>query len=93
MTIRLLIAALLYPICSINVVAQVAADDAEWLVDASGCKFLNPSKDATPLSIQWDGKCVDGFVSGAGELKIEGRRPMVYREWTHCDADQDAERD
>ena len=79
MKIRLLIAAFLYLLCSINAVAQVAADDAKWLVDPSGCKFLNPSKDSTPLSMQWDGTCVDGFVSGPGELKIEGRRPMSYR--------------
>jgi hypothetical protein len=79
MKIRLLIPTVLCPLCSINAVAQVAADDAEWLVDPSGCKFLNPSDDSAPLPIQWDGKCVDGFVSGPGELKIEGRLPMVYR--------------
>lgn len=78
MKIRLLIATLLYPLCSIHVLAQVVADAPAWFVSPSGCKFLNPGKEPTALSIQWDGECVDGFVSGRGELKVEGR-PMVYR--------------
>lgn len=84
MKIRLLIASVLSSLCSTNVAAQGAAADAAWLVDASGCKFLDPStdsasgQDSTPRSFRWDGKCVDGFISGPGELRIE-HLPILYR--------------
>jgi hypothetical protein len=43
--------------------------DQNWLTDASGCKFKLPSRST---GFTWNGKCVDGFVSGQGTLEMEG---------------------
>jgi len=51
-----------------------AADEptaaVKWLQDANGCKFLNYSPDSPSATITWTGQCVDGFVSGPGELQV-----------------------
>lgn len=48
-----------------------APPGAQWLGDANGCKFLAwLPPGMPPVTIQWDGACVDGFVSGPGEVKV-----------------------
>ena len=54
---------------------QPAVTEPKWLTDASGCKFLSPSPRAN-ATIEWDGKCVESFVGGPGEVRV-GR--VVYR--------------
>jgi hypothetical protein len=41
------------------------------LQDANGCKFVNPSPSKAPTAtITWTGQCVDGLVSGPGEVQV-----------------------
>jgi len=40
-----------------------------WITNNTGCKFFSPSDKGNP-SFEWDGKCVDSFVSGTGTLKL-----------------------
>jgi hypothetical protein len=50
--------------------------DQDWLTDQSGCKLVEPeSSKGLVLKPIWDGKCVDGFLSGQGVLKMG---PMTY---------------
>lgn len=50
-----------------------APGDAEprWVLDANGCKFLSPAPPGMQFTITWTGQCVDGFVSGPGEVRAE----------------------
>lgn len=59
--------------------AALAADaDANqaWVTDQNGCKVVEPERIRGMVAkASWDGACVDGFISGRGELKIG---PMTY---------------
>lgn len=52
-------------------VAMAAAPGGEphWALDANGCKFLSPAPPDLQFTITWTGQCVDGFVSGRGEVR------------------------
>jgi hypothetical protein len=49
--------------------AASPADESRWVLDANGCKFLNPAPPSVQFTITWTGQCVDGFVSGHGEVR------------------------
>jgi hypothetical protein len=50
-----------------------------WLHTDDGCKFLAPFQgEPQRISFIWTGACVDGFVSGPGELSF-GDRPFRYQ--------------
>ena len=66
MTARFAAASLI--LFSIVTQTHAAETDKEWLTDASGCKFLAPPR---AEGFTWDGKCVDGFVSGQGTLTVK----------------------
>ena len=54
-------------------VGSATAADAgpRWLLDANGCKFLNPyPPGVAAFEILWSGQCVDGYVSGEGEVQF-----------------------
>ncbi len=57
--------------CQTGIAADPAAAEPRWFLDANGCKFLNPFPPNFPsLTIEWPGPCVDGFVSGTGEVRL-----------------------
>jgi hypothetical protein len=59
--------------------AQSPPPEAGFLTSASGCKFVNPFPDEEPPPvIDWSGECVDGFVSGQGDVIVSGRRATMY---------------
>jgi hypothetical protein len=55
--------------CHVAIAAEESSAGPQWLQDANGCKFVNPS-DAKSATITWTGQCVDGFVSGPGEVQV-----------------------
>ncbi len=55
-------------VCEVAVAAPLA-DEPRWVLDANGCKFLNPAPPGPQFTITWTGQCVDGFVSGKGEVR------------------------
>lgn len=59
---------------SIGLLCQLACaaeqvPEPRWVMDANGCKFLNPASHDSSFTISWTGQCVDGFVSGPGEVR------------------------
>ena len=69
-------------LASLGLTGQVlfAADsngDAKWLADANGCKFLNPGGTSPATIVEWDGACVNGFISGPGQVRVSP--VLVYR--------------
>jgi hypothetical protein len=57
-------------ICHSAAAAEPAAAEPKWLQDANGCKFLSPAPARSLGAISWTGQCVEGFVSGPGEVRI-----------------------
>lgn len=53
------------------------ADD--WVVDAQGCKVLNP-RPMSNTSVQWSGGCQDGLAEGKGQLRwlVDGTPTVTY---------------
>lgn len=57
--------------CHAALAAAAADAEPRWLLDTHGCKFLNPyPSDVAPFTIEWTGQCVDGYVSGQGEIRL-----------------------
>lgn len=70
----LALAALL--ITSSGALAAESGADQDWLTDQGGCKLVEPeSSRGLVLTPIWDRKCVDGFLSGQGVLKMG---PLTY---------------
>jgi hypothetical protein len=65
--------------CHVTVAADEPTGDARWLQDANGCKFLNWAP-LEPREITWTGQCVDGYVSGPGQVRL-GRRATFRGEF------------
>jgi hypothetical protein len=58
-------------ITSSGALAAESDTDQAWLTDQGGCKLVEPEIfKGLVLAPIWDGKCVDGFLSGQGVLKI-----------------------
>ncbi|HET9395442.1 MAG TPA: hypothetical protein VFO36_05250, partial [Nitrospiraceae bacterium] len=57
-------------LCLLSVTSH--AQDNTWIEDAHGCKFLHPrpEKGPPPEPLQWDGACVDGYLSGPGTASL-----------------------
>lgn len=57
--------------CRLASAAAPPAAEPRWLLDANGCKFLSPMPRDMQVSvtITWTGQCVDGMVSGKGEVR------------------------
>src|SRR5690349_893864 len=66
--------------CHIAIAADEPTAEAKWLQDANGCKFLNPWPGEAPSKITWTGQCVDGFVSGTGDVRV-GQSPTFRGEF------------
>lgn len=65
------LAACIALMCHAAIAAEGSSAEPRWLQDANGCKFVNPSPPNAPSAkITWTGKCVDGFVSGPGEVQM-----------------------
>ena len=65
------IAAFIALTCHVATPADGPEGELRWLQDANGCKFLNPlTLEAPSATITWTGQCVDGFVSGPGEVQV-----------------------
>jgi hypothetical protein len=57
---------------------QPAAGGSQYLVTPNGCKFLRPGGNGDPPQVMWAGDCVDGFVSGKGDLTVKGAGEAVF---------------
>ncbi len=63
-------------ISSAGALAAEADANQTLITDQNGCKVVEPEKfRGMVVKASWDGACVDGFVSGQGELKIG---PLTY---------------
>lgn len=49
--------------------SSIALDPEHWIADAKGCKAHRSIPPKSNDSIQWDGQCLDGLVSGTGVLR------------------------
>jgi hypothetical protein len=58
------------PVLLLTATMGIAAEDAEYLADANGCKFLIPEGAPANLKLKWDGTCVDGYLSGPGTANL-----------------------
>lgn len=64
------LAACLALTCNSAGAADQASAEPKWLMDANGCKFLSVAPPNVSIVIEWTGQCVDGFVSGPGEVRL-----------------------
>ncbi len=66
--------------CSSVAFAQSDPKDDYYLLTDGGCKFVNPApKLPAPRELRWSGECVEGFVSGSGELTAKANPDAIYR--------------
>lgn len=68
MSFRERIVTLLLPLFTSAV--AVAADEPKTMADANGCKFVVPAGMPSDGGMEWDGACVDGFLSGPGTADL-----------------------
>jgi len=67
----LLLAGFVLFTCQPHDVGGAEAEPLRWVTDANGCKFLSPAPPEAPsFTITWTGQCLDGFVSGPGEVRV-----------------------
>jgi hypothetical protein len=50
-----------------------------FLVSSTGCKFVSPFGKELPTQLDWTGECIDGLISGPGEVTIDGPIRMLFR--------------
>src|SRR4051812_38056338 len=63
----------------------VAAAQAEqptvprpYLITETGCKFVRPGFVSENVEVIWGGQCIDGYVTGQGEVTLRGSKKRIY---------------